>query len=129
MTIFSIRIDPYRSTRAAQFVFDDLARKTAALTAIGPVWLTLGGVTGCVFPPDPQSGLLPEFSHTADTAPTTAVGGKTVSVGNYLDDSPWYVRRYDMHFVSHSQPHIINAAIFKVKVLRDLRPKKIRKVD
>ncbi|KAF5717828.1 heterokaryon incompatibility protein [Fusarium globosum] len=129
MTIFGIRIDPYRSTRPAQFVFDDLARKTAALTTIGPVWLTLGGVTGCVFPRDPQSGLLPEFSHKKNTAPTTVVEGKKVWVGDYLDDSPWYVRRYDMHFVSHSQPHIINAAIFRVKVLRDLRPKKIWKVD
>ncbi|EWG50783.1 hypothetical protein FVEG_09914 [Fusarium verticillioides 7600] len=129
MTIFSIRIDPYRSTRAAQFVFDDLTRKMTTLTTISPVWLTLGGVTGCVFPRDPQSGLLPEFSHAANTAPTTVVGGKTVWVGNHLDDSPWYVRRYDMYFVSHSQPHIINVAIFKVKVLRDLRPKKIRKVD
>ncbi|SCN74782.1 uncharacterized protein FFMR_00050 [Fusarium fujikuroi] len=34
MTIFGIRIDPYRKDREPQFVFDDLARKTAALKRV-----------------------------------------------------------------------------------------------
>lgn len=136
MTIFGVRIDPYRKDRDPVFVFADLARKTAALGGIGPVWLTLGGVTGCAFTRYTESRVIPDFPHTSaagisstNNPPQMTVEGKTAWVGLHVDDSPWYVKRYDMYFVSHSHPHIINAFMFNVTVTKSLPPRKLKRVD
>lgn len=128
MTIFKIRVDPYRKNRDPAFVFADLARKTAAIAKIGPVWLTLGGITGSELERHPDSLLIPQFPHTdkanvpsSNTPPKMSFKDPTTKVrrwdwvGYHLDDSPWYIKKFHMYFVSHSHPHLVNAVMLKVR--------------
>ena len=117
MGIFGLQIDPYRQVRTPDYLFNDLARKTATLGAFGPAWLTIGGVTGSSIPRSKESRVIPEFPNTApNTLPTYSINGASPKwVGQFVDASSNYVRNYDIKFVTHSHPHIINAHIFRIR--------------
>ncbi|KAF7587828.1 hypothetical protein BBP40_006680 [Aspergillus hancockii] len=66
MGIFGLQIDLYRKNRDPRFVFQDLARKTAAVMKIGPSWLTLGGIWGSDIKRDRESGIVFKFPHYED---------------------------------------------------------------
>lgn len=127
MAIFNTPIDPYRNNRTATFVFNDLARKTAARSLIGPVWLTIAGIAGSEIPRNQKSAILPKFPHAknghSNKPPKMQFGKKKEWVGYHVDDSPFYIPRYDIKFLTHSAPHIINATMLKVKSHTFLSPK------
>ncbi|KAF2733412.1 hypothetical protein EJ04DRAFT_468378 [Polyplosphaeria fusca] len=121
MHIFKTHIDPYRKNRKPEFVFNDLARKTAAKTRVGPVWLTIGGVWGSEIERDDYSYLVPKFPHTQDaniqsdnSPPKMGFGTWWEWTGFHLDDSPYFINRYDIKFLTHSHPHNIAARMLRV---------------
>ncbi|KAM0430105.1 hypothetical protein ACHAPT_006111 [Fusarium lateritium] len=122
MGIFGIRIDPYRKNRPPSFLFNDLARKTAARDDIGPVWLILSGVAGSEIPRNKVSSILPVFPHAEDAnvkssnaPPKMAFKKRWEWVGYHVDDSPFYIPKYDIKFLTHSHPHIIKSRMLEVK--------------
>jgi hypothetical protein len=114
-------------------VFNDLARKTAAVSGIGPAWLALGGVTGSDIPRDPASGIVFCFPHyekanqkSNNKPPMMRFNnGKTEWVGYHVDDSPYYLSRFDIRFLTQSHPHIINATMLTVTQLTGKTAKKL----
>ncbi|PCG89079.1 Heterokaryon incompatibility [Penicillium occitanis (nom. inval.)] len=122
MGIFGLQIDPFRKNRSSTFLFEDLARKTAAISNIGPAWLTIGGIMGSDIPYNKASGIIPMFPHTepankpSKNKPPTMIFHKKFGpdwVGYHVDDSPFYVDKYDIRFLTHSHPHIINCTMLK----------------
>ncbi|KAL2678980.1 hypothetical protein Neosp_009734 [[Neocosmospora] mangrovei] len=103
MGIFGISIDPYRKNRSPSFLFNDLARKTAAKARIGPAWMMLSGVGGKA---NVKSNNEP---------PKMAFGKRWEWVGYHVDDERFYVPRYDIKFLTHSHPHIINSRMMELK--------------
>ncbi|KAF2834143.1 hypothetical protein M501DRAFT_1002206 [Patellaria atrata CBS 101060] len=114
MLCFGLQIDPFRDVRTYKDLFRDLARKTAAISKIGPSWFTINGVGGSRYPRDPISRILPRCPDTlANGQPVyTSNAGPSRWVGRYVDAFDDYIDRFDMLFVTHSHPHIINARMF-----------------
>ncbi|KAI9768167.1 MAG: hypothetical protein M1840_004997 [Geoglossum simile] len=112
MGIFGLRIDPYRDERQVDYLFYDLARKTAAIGEIGPAWLTISGVRGSTIPRDGVSRILPRYPDSKPDKKPTYPSDKWV--GDFVDQSADYIKRFDIKFVTHSQPHIINARMLPV---------------
>ncbi|EFX01496.1 hypothetical protein CMQ_6438 [Grosmannia clavigera kw1407] len=134
MAIFKVKIDPYRKNRAPQFLFEDLARKTAADRNIGPVWLTLGGIYGSEIWQQPDSGLIPRFPHgqkagqkSDNEMPKVVHKGRVQWAGHWMDNSPWYVKEYKMQFLTHSQPHLIQATMLRLRGVSKPRNSDLRK--
>jgi hypothetical protein len=118
MGLFGVQIDPYRKNRDATYLFNDLARKAAASTitkAIGsPCWLTLGRITSvnagdATIPRDPVSRLIPQFPNIQPNQTPTYNDGR--SVVDLIESSGNYIRVFDLQFITHSHPHIINARV------------------
>ncbi|KAF7932048.1 uncharacterized protein EAE97_009069 [Botrytis byssoidea] len=129
MGIFNLVIDPFKKNHDPSFMFNDLARKTGATPSIGAWgWLTIGGVTGGDIPFDGTSGIIPRFPHdeakvaaTTNQAPEMNFGGRWEWVGHHVDHSPFYITSpgsystsHNINFMTHSQPHIINATMIPV---------------
>ncbi|KAI0381347.1 hypothetical protein F5Y04DRAFT_80278 [Hypomontagnella monticulosa] len=123
MGIFRLQIDPFRKNRDPNFVFNDLARKVSVKSGLGPAWLTIGGVTGSDIPRDPTSRLVFKFPHpeaagkpSKNTPPEMMFmsSGSKEWAGYHVDDSEWYIKRYNMRVMSQSHPHIINAVMLSV---------------
>ncbi|KAF7558238.1 hypothetical protein G7Z17_g197 [Cylindrodendrum hubeiense] len=117
-----IHVDPYRKNRDPEFVFNDLARKTAARGDIGPVWLTIGGIAGSSILRNPHSQIIPKFPHTEganvksnNAPPKMGFGKRWEWTGFHTDDSPFYIPQYDIQFLTHSHPHVISATMLHVK--------------
>ncbi|CAK7240547.1 MAG: hypothetical protein STHCBS139747_001990 [Sporothrix thermara] len=135
MGIFKLQIDPFRKNREPRYLFNDLARKTASKPAIGPVWLTIGGVTGCDIPREKDSRLVLKFPHAeaageeSNNEPPTMVfttGLEPEWSGYHVDDSQWFIKRFNIKFISQAHPHIINAVSY---MMRDREtPRRSRKV-
>ncbi|OAA53606.1 Heterokaryon incompatibility [Niveomyces insectorum RCEF 264] len=138
MGIFALQIDPFRKNREPRYLFNDLARKTAAKRNVGPVWLTIGGVTGCDIPREPDSHIVLRFPHRepagkeSDNEPPTMqfqAGAAAEWVGYHVDDSRWYIKQYDMRFLSQSHPHIINAVMLTMSDAQSgIRVRKVPRV-
>ncbi|KAK6603204.1 hypothetical protein H4I96_05972 [Botrytis cinerea] len=91
-------------------------------------WLTIGGVTGSDIPLDATSGIIPRFPHdetrvaaTTNQPPEMDFGGRWEWVGHHVDQSPFYVTStgsyrtsHNINFMTHSQPHVINATMIPV---------------
>jgi hypothetical protein len=115
MGLFGLQIDPYRKHRDATYLFYDLARKAAASTITRPIgspcWLTLGRIVGRSFeyhiPRDPASQLIPRFPNIQANQPPTYNDGR--SVLKMIESSGNYIKTFDIQFITHSHPHIINA--------------------
>jgi hypothetical protein len=131
MGIFDLQIDPFKKNRDAAFMFNDLIRKTAASPNIGAwAWLTVGGVTGNDIPPDASSGIIPRFPHdelniaaTSNKPPEMDFHGRWEWVGHHVDRSPFYIKSvsdyntsHNINFMTHSQPHIINATMIPINL-------------
>ncbi|KAM0137437.1 hypothetical protein ACHAO1_003999 [Botrytis cinerea] len=129
MGIFNLVIDPFKKNHDPSFMFNDLARKTGATASIGSWgWLTIGGVTGSDIPLDATSGIIPRFPHdetrvaaTTNQPPEMDFGGRWEWVGHHVDQSPFYVTStgsyrtsHNINFMTHSQPHVINATMIPV---------------
>ncbi|KAF7923806.1 uncharacterized protein EAE98_007624 [Botrytis deweyae] len=129
MGIFNLVIDPFKKNHDPSFMFNDLARKTGATPSIGSWgWLSIGGVTGSDIPLDTTSGIIPRFPHdeakvasTTNQPPEMDFGGRWEWVGHHVDHSPFYVTSpgsystsHNINFMTHSQPHIINATMIPV---------------
>ncbi|OAA59175.1 Heterokaryon incompatibility [Niveomyces insectorum RCEF 264] len=138
MGIFKLQIDPFRKNREPRYLFNDLARKTASKPAIGPVWLTIGGVTGCDIPREKDSRLVLKFPHAeaageeSDNEPPTmifATGLKPEWSGYHVDDSQWFIKRFNIKFISQAHPHIINAVSYMMRGRETTRrPQKVPRV-
>ncbi|KAK7742423.1 hypothetical protein SLS62_010731 [Diatrype stigma] len=121
MGVFGLQVDPFKKNRDPTFIFNDLARKTAA--KVGPAWLIIGGVTGSDIPINPDSYVIPEFPHTekagvkSDNKPAKMnFRGRWEWVSSHVDHSPDYIESFRpsdqaICFLTHSQPHIINATM------------------
>ncbi|KAL7623148.1 hypothetical protein AAE478_006829 [Parahypoxylon ruwenzoriense] len=118
MGCFGLQIDPYRKNRDPEYLFHDLARKTAALSKHGPAWLNIEGVGGSLIPRNQESHIMPAFPDTASDG--TPVYGKKVSA-DFVTALADYVKKFEVRFVTHSHPHIINAYMFTVRSFREVR--------
>jgi hypothetical protein len=115
MGIFDISIDPFRDERDYMYLFQDLARKTAAISSLGPAWLTISGVDGSLIPRNTKSRILPKYPHVdSDDKPTYRKGGVDYWVGQWVDKTDDFISRWDIKFFTHSQPHIINARMIVI---------------
>ncbi|KAF1917729.1 hypothetical protein BDU57DRAFT_493968 [Ampelomyces quisqualis] len=129
MGIFNLNIDPFKKNRDPTFMFNDLIRKTAASPNIGAwAWLSIGGVTGNDIPPDPASRIIPRFPHdelniaaTSNKPPEMEFAGRWEWVGHHVDRSPFYIKstggyntNHNINFMTHSQPHILNATMIPI---------------
>ncbi|KAF7952748.1 hypothetical protein EAE96_005976 [Botrytis aclada] len=129
MGIFNLVIDPFKKNHDPSFMFNDLARKTGATASIGAWgWLSIGGVTGSDLPLDVTSGIIPRFPHdeakvaaTTNQPPEMNFGGRWEWVGHHVDYSPFYITSpgsyrtsHNINFMTHSQPHVINATMIPV---------------
>jgi hypothetical protein len=120
MGLFDLQIDPYRKNRQAEYLFQDLARKAAASTIymyIGsPCWLTLGRITGqnsaFYIPRDSASQLLPQFPDIQNNQPPTYHNG--ISVVDMVDNSGNIIKKFDIKFITHSHPHIVNCLMSRL---------------
>jgi hypothetical protein len=138
MGIFGLQIDPFRWNRDPRYVFNDLARKTATKPKVGPAWLTIGGVTGSDIPRDPDSRIVLRFPHPeavgqeSQNEPPTMVfqtGVRAEWVGYHVDDSQWYVKKFDIFFMSQSHPHILNAVVLNMSDAKSpIRTRKVPRV-
>ncbi|KAH8589007.1 hypothetical protein B0O99DRAFT_495041, partial [Bisporella sp. PMI_857] len=128
MGIFDLQIDPYRKNREPEFLFNDLARKAAARWEIGPVWLTIGGLIGSNIPRSDDSKIVFNFPHVEgadedsdDTPPEMPFIEGDYEwvdwVGYHVDDSQYYIKKYDIRFLTQvSHPHVINATMLRVSL-------------
>jgi hypothetical protein len=117
MGIFEIAIDPFRTERKYVYLFQDLARKTAAINSQGPAWLTISGVDGSLIPRSPSSQILPKYPHVPNDGEPTYKdkAGNNQWVGQWVDKTDDYISRFDIQFFTHSHPHIINAQMIVIK--------------
>ncbi|RYO80418.1 hypothetical protein DL766_007816 [Monosporascus sp. MC13-8B] len=137
MGIFKLQIDPFRKNRDPRYLFNDLARKTATKLTVGPAWLTVGGVTGCDIPHDGDSRIVPKFPHPetagkeSNNHPPQMVFNAHKSkewVGYHVDDSQWYIKKYNIRFLSQSHLHIINAVMLMSDAKSTITTQKVLRV-
>jgi hypothetical protein len=113
MGLFGVEVDPYRKDRDPQYLFNDLAAKTAAKGS--PGWLGVGGVGGSLINRDPTSRLIPDVPiYRGQKLPVyQRDDGKRLLAGEFVDGSENYIRTFDIRFVTSSQPHIICARMLR----------------
>lgn len=114
MGIFNLQIDPYRKNREPEFLFNDLARKAAARWNVGPVWLTIGGLIGSNIPRSDDSQIVFNFPHVEDAGEDSDDKPPEMAfiefnrewidwVGYHVDDSQYYIKRYDIRFLTQGK--------------------------
>ncbi|KAM6495080.1 hypothetical protein JOM56_009703 [Amanita muscaria] len=119
MGLFDVEVDPYREDRKVQYLFNDLARKAAAIGKnAGMGWLVIGGVLGSVgkLNRDRKSFLIPRVPDYTrkEKRPTYTFNGRQVLSAKVVDDSKTSIKKYDIQFHTNSRPHIMCARILKV---------------
>jgi hypothetical protein len=146
MGLFKVKLNPYSEDYDLQYLFNDLARKAAAVGSddsgsgegdavgsdkghahkvngmYGMEWLCIGGVLGSVgrLQRDDSSFLIPKVPDYARAhgAPWYFVGEKGKLSGDLVDDSRLAISRYHITFITDSQPHIICAVMLKVRNIK-----------
>ncbi|KAF1953708.1 hypothetical protein CC80DRAFT_537294 [Byssothecium circinans] len=124
MGLFGLQIDPDRKNRDPTYLFNDMARKAAAsaivrnrLTIGHPCWLTLGRISGRKFeahiPRDTTSQLIPRFPDIENNQPPTYNDGRPIV--DVIESSGNYIQDFDMKFITHSHPHIIEAQMLALR--------------
>ncbi|KAM6495076.1 hypothetical protein JOM56_009699, partial [Amanita muscaria] len=119
MGLFDVKIGPYGEDRNVQYLFNDLARKAAAINKnAGMGWLVIGGVLGSVgkLNRDRMSFLIPRVPDYTrkEKRPTYTFNGRQVLSAKVVDDSKTSIKKYHIQFHTNSQPHIMCAFILKV---------------
>ncbi|KAK6360054.1 hypothetical protein TWF730_006208 [Orbilia blumenaviensis] len=112
-----VPVDPYLYNRSPMYVFNDFCRKMATQKLSGLSFLAIGGVEGNDIPYQDQS-FLPMFPHTeganqfsSNTPPVLTFSGISEWVGFHVADSPYYIAKTDVVFMTHSYPHVVNGAL------------------
>ena len=113
MGLFGVELDPYRKDRDVQYLFNDLAAKIAAKGS--PGWLGVGGVGGSLINRNPTSRLIPYVAiYEKQKLPVYELDdGRRPPAGEFVDGSENYIKRFDIKFVTSSQPHIICARMLR----------------
>lgn len=112
-------------------MFNDLARKTAAVSGIGPGWLAIGGVARSDIPRNSALGIVFRFPYNEDAGekgdnkpPKMRFTNSRHKewVGYYVDDLQYFLYRFDIKFLTQLHPHIINATMLSVTNLNTKLP-------